>query len=144
MEMTASPAMTTPRSSRWSSASRTVSSISWSAMSLSFCVHRSCEAVRRPRARERDRHAVRSVSPVQIVAQLLEFRFFVAVEQDIDLRKSAAALHARFGHRLACELARKCLLDFTHHLLLRFARCAFLLIIEFLPQQICLARRRAL
>src|SRR5437763_9299807 len=95
MEMTASPEMTTPRSSRWSSVSSSVRS------SVSSDIG---EGVRRPRSGEGDGHAVGGVARLQIAAQLLEPRLLVAVDQHVDLRERAAALLARLGHSVAGEL----------------------------------------
>ena len=71
----------------------------------SFRVHRSSEAVRRPRSGERERHALRLVAARQFFAQLLQTRFLIAVDEDVDLRKGAAALQARFGNRVAFHSA---------------------------------------
>src|SRR5207245_1866909 len=102
MEMVASPAMTTPRSSRWSSVSRSVISSFLSAIRR--------ESVRRPWAGQRKRHAIGFVTAAQLVAKLLQPGLFIAIEEHVDLRKPAAALQSRFGDRVAGELLH-------HHLL---------------------------
>src|SRR2546423_12913979 len=113
MEMTASPEMTTPRSSRWSIVSRRVRSSVGSGIG---------KCVRRPRSGQRNAHAIAGVARIEITAQLLEPRLFVAVDQDIDLREGAAALLARLGHGVASELVEHGALDLADHRLLRFLR----------------------
>src|SRR3954454_16241323 len=127
METTASPAMTTPRSRRWSSVSSRLSSssaslIGWSSLD-------SCERIRRPRPRQRKGHAFAGVAPGQFLPKLFQPRFFIAIEQNVDLRKRAGTLLPRFGDRVARELVHDGALDLRHHLLFGVARRAFLLVI---------------
>src|SRR5438045_4900624 len=107
--MTASPSITTPRSSRWSSVSRSERS---SSSDMSECVWR-------PWSGQGERHAVRAVARVELAAQVLQERFLVAVDEHINLRKRAAALLARFGNGLAAEAIEDGALDVGEELLLR-------------------------
>src|SRR4051794_11240164 len=121
--------MTTPRSSRWSSVSSRLSSSSASLIGY----HR--ERIRRPRPRQRKGHAFARIAPGQFLAKLFQPRFFVAIEQHIDLRKRTGTLLPRFGHRVAREFVHDSALDLRHDLLFGVARRAFLLVIQLLSQQ---------
>src|SRR3954466_12036560 len=115
METTASPAITTPRSSRWSSVSRIPSSSSESV------IVRYRERIRRPRSGQRKGHAFRGVAAGEGVAQLFETRFLIALDEEVDLRKGAGALLARFGDGIAGEFLHHRALHFRDHLLLALA-----------------------
>src|SRR4051812_32056298 len=117
MEMTASPEITTPRSSRWSSVSSSERSSFESGMG---------EAVRRPGAGQRNGHAIGGVARLEIAAQLFQARLFVAVDEHVDLREGAAALLARLRHGVAGQLVEHGALDLADHSLLRLARGALL------------------
>src|SRR5437870_12057601 len=106
MEMTASPEMTTPRSSRWSSVSRRVRASVDSGMG---------ERVRRPGTGQGNAHAVGGVARLEIAAQFFEPRFLVAIQENVDLREGAAALLARFGDRVAGEPFQHRALDLADH-----------------------------
>src|SRR5947209_1299553 len=113
--MTASPAMTTPRSSRWSSVSSRLSSSSASVIGRpSFD---SCERIRRPRPRQRKGHAVAGIARRQLLAKLLKPRLFITIEQHVDLRKRARPLLPRFGDGGARELVHHRALDLCDDLL---------------------------
>src|SRR3954465_8843703 len=118
METTASPAITTPRSSRWSSVSRIPSSSSESV------IVRYRERIRRPRSGQRKGHAFRGVAAGEGVAQLFEARFFVAFDEDVDLRKGAGALLARFGDGVAGQFLHHRSFHLGYDLLLGLARGA--------------------
>src|SRR5918911_36771 len=109
MEMTASPEMTTPRSSRGSRVSSSVRSSVGSGMG---------KRIRRPRSGQCDAHAILGVARLEVAAQLLQPRLLVAIDQDVDLREGAAALLARLGHGVAGELVEHGLFDLAHHRLL--------------------------
>src|SRR5258708_25543883 len=98
METTASPAMTTPRSSRWSSVSSRLSSSSASV------IGNYRERIRRPRPRQRKGHAFAGIARRQLIAKLFQPRLFVAFQQHVDLRKTARPLLPRFGDGVAREL----------------------------------------
>src|SRR5437763_1079278 len=103
MEMTASPAITTPRSSRWSRVSRRESSSSvWSDMG---------KRVRRPGTGDRKGHAFVRVAVGERGVELLEARLLIAIDQHVDLRKGTLALRARFGDRVAGEAREHFLFD---------------------------------
>src|SRR5438876_445766 len=131
MEMVASPAMTTPRSRRWSSVSSSVRSTVSSGIG---------ESVRRPRSGQRERDALGVVPARELIAKLLQARFLVAVDENVDLRECSAALQTRFGHGVAGELLHHRGFNLADDLPLRLARGIFLLLIELLTQQIGLAR----
>src|SRR3954454_9360830 len=101
--------MTTPRSSRWSRVSSRLSSSSASVIGWSS--FDSCERIRRPWPGQRKGHAVGRITAGQLLAKLFEPRFFIAIEQHVDLRKRAGTLLPRFSHRVARELVHDGALD---------------------------------
>src|SRR5207247_3085746 len=95
----------------------------------------SCERVWRPRPRERQRHSFIVVAARQRVVQFLQTRFLIARDEDVDLREGAVAALARLRDGLARELLEHGLFDLGGHLLLRLARGALSLLVEFLAQK---------
>src|SRR5205823_7725293 len=100
----------------------------------------SCERVRRPRSRERQRHSFIVVAARERVVQLLQTRFLIARDEDVDLREGAVAALARLRDGLAGQLLEHGLFDLRGHLLLRLARGALSLLVELLAEEEGLAR----
>src|SRR5688572_22719543 len=130
MEMTASPAITTPRSRRWSSVSSSGSSSSFRVSSSGIC-----ESVRRPRSCNPQRDALRRVALGQLLMGSGESCFFIAIEKQVDLRKRAVALLTRFRDSLTANTLQQLLLDLGDDLLLRLSGCTLAFVVEFFLQK---------
>src|SRR5258708_1514863 len=141
--MMASPAITTPRPSRWSMVSRRESSSSFSGIRGFSLFHSSpftlCEAIRRPRARNDHRHPFPTIARFQLCPQVLQTRFLVTLDQNVDLREGPGALRSRLRDGVTSKSLDQDAPDLTHHLLLGLPRGALPLIVQFLAQEECAA-----
>src|ERR1700741_3665181 len=101
------------------------------------------ERIRRPRSGQRKGHAFGGITAGEALAQLLKPRVFIALDEDVDLRKGAGSLLARFSDGVARQFLHHRSFHLGDDLLLGLARGALLLVVEFLAQQERFAGRGA-